>query len=420
MIAVKEKIQWGDFLDPNDYSKGRNYPLHAKQLEVYNSTARFTAAIAGTGGGKTVLGPLWIIKQIQERYQRGNYRPILGMVIAPTYKVLDRATVPTLLDTFKYTALQGTFHTTKNLYTLPDGGKIWCQGADNPGGLEGGQFDFVWIDEGGQVKYSVWVAVQGRTGQKQAPVLITTTPYGKNWLYHEFHKKWLEGDDNYKVVQWASYLNPTYSIQEYERAKIALGPEKGAMRYDGQFMALEGLIYPNMPNCYVDLSNEEILKLISGPGKLYGGLDFGWNDPFSGHAGYLDENDVLWIWWERYKAETTIERHAEALPLISGRTIKWWAEHEPEFIIKLRRGGHKVKKANKSVIAGIEAVNARINTGRLKIIERLCPALVGEAEGYIFDIDEDDMGGDKPLDENNHAMDSLRYMVAGIDIRKAA
>src|SRR5215467_4008096 len=118
------ELQWGDLIDPHDYSKGKYYPLHEKQLEAYNSTARFTAAIAGTGGGKTVLGPLWIIKQIQRIYEersksRKQFRPILGMVVAPTYKVLARATVPTLIDTLKHTALQGIYHETKNVYNLP-------------------------------------------------------------------------------------------------------------------------------------------------------------------------------------------------------------------------------------------------------------------------------------------------------------
>lgn len=420
MIATKTELQWGDLIDPNDYSKGKYYPLHEDQLKIYNSTARFTAGIAGTGGGKTVIGPLWIVKLIQEKWIKTR-RPILGMVAAPTYKVLERATVPTLIDTLKYTALEGEYKQQRGVYVLPNGmGKIWCQGADSPGGLEGGQFDFVWGDEAGQFKYSVWVAIQGRTGQKQSPILLTTTPYGKNWLYHEFHKKWLEKDPHYFVHQWSSFKNPTYTKDEYLRAKQALGAEKGAMRYDGQFMALEGLIYPRMPECYVELDNTEVIKLVSGPGKFYGGIDFGWNDPFSAHCGFLDEHDVLWIWYERYIAETTIENHANALPKINGRTIKWFCEHEPELVQKLRRGGHKCKKANKSIIAGIEAVNARINTGRLKVIKRLCPALEGEAEGYIFDIDEDDMGGEKPLDENNHACDSLRYMIAGIDLRKPA
>jgi len=172
--ALEAAAKWGEIIDGQ-----KHYPCHQGQLDVLASKARFTAAIAGTGGGKTVCGPLWLAEQIKRVVE--SKRKFLGMVVAPTYKVLSRATLPTLIETFNGTALQGTFKETKNLYVLPNNwGLIWCQGADNPGGLEGGQFDAVWLDEGGQVKLSVWIALQGRTGAKQAPIFITTTPYGLN------------------------------------------------------------------------------------------------------------------------------------------------------------------------------------------------------------------------------------------------
>lgn len=414
---------WGDFIDPDDYAKGKFYPLHPGQLKVYNSEARFTAAIAGTGGGKTVLGPLWVIKQIARIQQTRDLqqKPILGMVVAPTYKVLQRATVPTLITTFKGTALEGVYKDQKNLYELPNNwGRIWCQGADSPGGLEGGQFDFVWGDEAGQFKYSVHVALQGRTGQKQAPILYTTTPYGKNWLYSDFYNKFIGGDKNYFVHQWASKLNPTYPVEEYDRAKGSMSKEKAAMRYDGVFMQMEGLVYPELSRCFVKADGKQLAELISGPGKFYGGIDYGWNDPFCALCGFLDQNDVLWIWYERYKSRTPIEEHANVLPKFEHSTIKWYSEHNPEFVMKLKKGGHKVKKAYKDIKSGVDAVNARIMTDRLKILVNNCPCLVFEGEMYSYPDDEEKEGGDKPLPGNDHAMDTLRYLICGVDIRRAA
>ncbi len=427
MVDVK-KLGWGDFIDPDNRSKGKYYPLHSAQQEVYNSTARFTAAIAGTGGGKTVLGPLWVTKQLVRVIQSGTQKPALFLVVAPTYKVLIRATVPTLIDTLYGTAFQGIYKETKNLYVippskdgLPNGGKIWCQGADNPGGIEGGQFDGVWGDEAGQFKLSVWNAIQGRTGQKQSPVLLTTTPYGRNWLYTDFYQRWKAGDKNYFVKQWASYLNPTYAREEYERAKATMGKERAAQRYDGLFLQPEGLVYPEIDTCFTELTHQELLdKLSNDAKKHYGGLDFGWNDPFAGLCGFTDSNDVLWIWYERYKSRTPIEEHAEALPKLADKTIKWYSEHQPEMILKLRKGGHKVKKATKNIKVGIDAVNARIYQGKLKILVNHCPAIVSEAASYSYTDDEDDPGNDTPIDENNHAMDALRYLIMGIDGRKAA
>lgn len=422
--ATGKTLQWGDLLDENNPSRGKYFPLHEHQLAVYNSRKRFTAAIAGTGGGKTVVGPVWIAKQIQEFVQKpdNKNRSILGMVVAPTYKVLERATVPTLINTFKGTSLEGIYGEQKHLYKLPDDlGLIWCQGADNPGGLEGGQFDFIWGDEAGQFKQSVWNAIQGRTGAKQAPILLTTTPYAKNWLYTDVYTNCLKGDPNYFVRQWASYINPAYPKEEYERAKRTMTKDRAAMRYDGLFMNLEGLVYPSISDCFVEVNNEELLNLLNQPGKYYGGVDFGWNDPFAAIGGFLDQNDILWAWYERYKRKTPIEDHAAKLPKIYGRTLIWYADSsQPEQILKLKKGGHKVRKANKNIEAGIIAVNGRILTGRLKIIVNRCPAIKAEGELYSYTDDEDDPGSDKPIDEFNHVMDSLRYMIMGIDHKKAA
>ncbi len=426
---------WGEFIDPHYPERGKYYPLHRGQQEILSSPARFTAAIAGTGGGKTVLGPIWcakLIKRIQDTGKR-----FLGMVVAPTYKVLARATVPTLIDTFKNTALEGIWKEHKSVYEIPDkkivdvdtgketiipGGLIWCQGADNPGGLEGGQFDFVWADEGGQLKLMVWIAIQGRTGHKQSPILITTTPYTKNWLYSQFYKAHLNGDPNYKVVQFSSHENPTYSKDEVDRAQRDMSSEKFEMRYHGQFMTAEGLVYPTMPDACINMAKEEYHTLLQQPGRFHGGIDFGWNDPFVALSGFLDAADVLWIWYERYKSRTPIEVHAEKIPRLSSRTIVWHTEHEPELVQKLRKGGHRIKSAKKSIIAGIDAVNARMRTGRLRFIINCCPATITEGELYSYPEDEEELGGDKPDGKNcdDHAMDALRYMVMGIDGKKAA
>jgi phage terminase large subunit len=427
MATVKEP-GWGEFYDPDKPHLGKHFPLHEAQWDVLDSKARFTAAIAGTGGGKTVLGPIWVLKQIERVRSQNRQQPLLGLVVAPTYKVLIRATVPCLIDTLRKTAFEGEYKDSKNLYVipprkdgLPQGGRIWCQGADNPGGIEGGQFDFVWGDEAGQFKLSVWNAIQGRTGQKQSPVLLTTTPYGRNWLYTDFYKRYISGDGNYYVRQWASFLNPTYSKDEYNRAKATMGKERAAQRYDGLFLQPEGLVYPEMDTCFVKLELEELLvKLKIEAKRHFGGLDFGWNDPFAAVSGFLDENDILWVWYERYKTRTPIEEHADALPKLGEKTIKWYSEHQPELIQKLRRGGHKVIKAKKAIKVGIDAVNARILSGRLKILDNRCPAIAFESANYAYTDDEDDPGSDIPIDENNHAMDALRYMIMGIDGRKAA
>jgi hypothetical protein len=64
---------------------------------------------------------------------------------------------------------------------------------------------------------------------------------------------------------------------------------------------------------------------------------------------------------------------------------------------------------------GIVAVTARIETGRLKIIAGACPNLLREASLYRYSDNPTDRRSESPVDEHNHALDALRYMVSMID-----
>jgi phage terminase large subunit len=384
------------------YEGAKTYPLHPGQARVLKSTRRFTAAIAGTGGGKTALGAVWAYVMTDRT------TPTLGLVIAPTYPILARATAPTLVDTFKGTPLEGRYVPSQCRYYLPDGGVIWLLSADNPGGLEGGQFDWCWVDEGGQIKYDAWIAIQGRTGQKEAPVVITTTPYGENWLFHKFYKRWQMGDKDYLVVQWASNANPAYPQREYERALRAMAAHRAAMRYKGEFIKAAGLVYPDLVACRV--------KPYDAPeGLLVGGIDFGFSNPFAALAGTLYESeagkDILYVWYERYKRRTVLSTHARRLP----KGVRYWADpSRPDSIKELRISDHVVRKGNNSILTGIDAVTARIYSGRLHISAE-CRALFAESTQYKYPEKDDEVVGDKPLDDFNHSLDALRYLVMGVD-----
>ena len=158
------------------------------QAKAIDSQKRFIALIGGTGGGKTFTGPMWLYQEI-EKHPDDHF-----LVIAPTYKMLIRATVPTMIEIFRGTHAEGEYKASIGQYVLPTGGTIWFGSADRPETLEGGQYRAAWLDEAGQMKRQVWIVIQARLGLKQGRAFITTTPYAVNWLYTEFYKKWLAGD----------------------------------------------------------------------------------------------------------------------------------------------------------------------------------------------------------------------------------
>ena len=64
---------------------------------------------------------------------------------------------------------------------------------------------------------------------------------------------------------------------------------------------------------------------------------------------------------------------------------------------------------------GIAAVTARIETGGLKILQDRCPQLLHEAELYRYGDAAADKRAEAPVDEHNHALAALRYLVSRLD-----
>src|SRR5688572_25119172 len=79
--AKAPKCKWGELV-----GGVRNYPLHKYQAQVLSSTARITFAIAGTGGGKSCIIPLWLSKQLAKHGGKGRY-----LIVSPTYKIFKQS-----------------------------------------------------------------------------------------------------------------------------------------------------------------------------------------------------------------------------------------------------------------------------------------------------------------------------------------
>jgi len=402
-------------------AKGRltkYWPLHSGQWDLIQSPARFLLASAGTGGGKTSFGPVWILNETRKILASNRdlkKNPIKGLIVAPTYQVLQRATLPELVKAFADTELEGVItKPSATVYVLPANmGEIWCLSAERPQGLEGGQFDWAWIDEGGQIRYDSWIAIQGRLGLRKGRALITTTPYARNWLYSKFYMLARAGDPDYFVKSWRSCDNPAYPLSEFERAQKTMSAQRFAMRYCGEFQKMAGLVYPNLDRCLDNFAK------VPGKGKHVGGVDWGWApDPFVALAGtWVMEGEFfghIFLWYLRYKRHCRISEHARVMP----RNVQWFTDQSnPEGISELRAADHAAQP-NKitNVALGIDSVIERIMSGTLHIHPSLV-SLMREGEEYRWPEEEDELIGAQPIG-THHALDALRYLLANIDRRR--
>jgi hypothetical protein len=151
--------------------------------------------------------------------------------------------------------------------------------------------------------------------------------------------------------------------------------------------------------------------------RRYGGIDFGYRNPFVAVWGGVDNDGILWLTHEHYLRQHPLSYHAAHLP----RDVTWAADpsgaaerHE------LRLAGFNVHPGNNAIRAGIAAVQARIRNGTLKIIAGACPNLLAEAGLYRYDEAPAERAGEQPIGEYDHALDALRYLICHLDQRRLA
>lgn len=287
---------------------------------------------------------------------------------------------------------------------LANGSRVLCLPGREETIRSFGGVNLLVIDEAARVRDDLYRSVRPMLAVSRGRLVALSTPFGqRGWFYQEWKG---QGDWKRVRVTWRDCPRITPEFLEEERR--ALGPAWVAQEYETVFTALEGLVYPDFAAALVD-------TVPVSSGKAVGGIDFGWRNPFAAVWGTLDHDDVLWLTGERYLTRTPLHDHAAALRRLGG--ITWFADPSGATeIAGLRAAGLTVRSGDNDLRAGIAAVSARLQTGRLRVLRRGCPQLMHEAGLYRYPTSAERLRGqENPVDEFNHALAALRYLVAGLD-----
>lgn len=382
--------------------------------------------MAGTGGGKSCILPLWLMKQI-ERTGTGRH-----LVVSPTYKIFKQSQVlDRMIEALEGTALQGSFHKTEKIYTCKNGVEIFFRSADTPDSLEGGQYKSLIIDEAAKISHDAWIKASARVGAEQGPILLVSTPDANNWIHSEVFllcdaepKILKDGairtslDGTVKVIQWASTANPCYSKDELERQRRILPEAIFRRRYLGEFARLEGLVYETFADQVIE---EPCPPILPSPAvKTVAGIDWGWNDPTSVIVVVEAQDGRAYIVEELYERQLSLDALAHKLERLKAKWLisSFYCDHSrPEIKDQLRRRGLpcQIKKVFQ-IETGIAMVDSRLRSDYLKIYLN-CKNLIDEAGRYQRKgSDQEGQYKEKAVDKNNHALDALRYAITGLDV----
>jgi hypothetical protein len=240
-------------------------------------------------------------------------------------------------------------------------------------------------------------------------LICLSTPHGKRGFFYDC---WVRGAGDWKRIEIPATQIPRIKPDFLEQERRALGESWFRQEYCCSFEALAGLVYPDFARCVVPSLPH------SGEGyPRVGGIDFGFRNPFAAVWGFVDRDKVLWLTGEHYVREQHLGYHAQRLP----RDVTWYADPAGAGdIAQLVSAGFKVHRGDNDIRLGIAAVRARLENGTLRVLQGACPNLLAEASLYRYATETGNVRSEIPIDDHNHALGALRYLISKLDARLLA
>ncbi len=370
------------------------------QRKFIQSPRKIVALIGGTGCGKTFLLAIVLIYKARLLYSVSNKRVEI-IVMAPTHKMLLRNPLKYIIAQFNELGLE--YKLNKSEMTIEFAyGFIYLISGESYESMQGIHADLIILDEAGLMSKPVLDTALQRVAFKNGQLLILSTPYSSNhWLKTEIYDQHLKGNLNIEVFNPKSSDNPFYPLSEISRARNVLPGWKFTMFFEARFTRPAGLVFESV----------EFIEPFQLPyGLIYfRGLDFGFNNPNAVVQLALNPNtDTVYVIAEWKKSKTNIDDLEKILK--NGHGMVYADPAGKDALETLRARGLPMTEAKKNVIAGISMLDGMFRAKKLLVFANL-PLLKDELSTYQWDIDKSERLLDRPVKENDHLIDALRYAV---------
>jgi len=396
----------------------------------------------GYGGGKSITGGQWIHRgALTDRAGDGQ-----SLVMAQDYAKGKSTTYSVFFKTLpgddtnpfgdgdpENSPIVRTWHSNDKRLTYVTGHTTYLGGADKWSRFAGAEFCRIWCDEVGHYppttdlyKLHEMLVTRQRTEVGPNTTLWTSTGNGYNAFY-DITERQVNRDE--EPLRWADRMHVVTASTEDNPFIPADGLEKIKAQFDGTareeqglhggFAAAEGLVYNDFTRRNHAIPSDKVDDLVDTDWRMYA-YDAGWKDPRvlleigRTNAGQYAVMDMLYA-SECHVGDPENIDPDSALGWLDGRPDGViYGEHAPADLDKMARAGWNVRKAEKDIDGGIDAVRERLkldDEGRpgLLVADR-CTPLIQEFLSY----QEEHVGKDGADD---HALDALRYAVFTNSVR---
>lgn len=378
-------------------------PLTEKQLEyLKHCNHRWNIKTGATGSGKTFVDmAITIPKRIMACRGEG-----LIVLMGNTRGTLDRNILEPMRSLFP-----GWIGSIRSNNTVEMFGKrVYALGADNKkhvARIQGATFEYVYGDEVTTWSEDVFQMLKSRLRCEHSHFDGTCNPDNPNHWFKEFL------DSNADIYQQSYVIDdgvlPASVVAELKKEY------DGTIYYDryilGLWAAATGIIYP----MHADAIE---CAVTDAPASWGMSIDYGTQNAFAALL-WAKYGGVWFVVREYYYSgrdtgiQKTDNEYADDLDRftegIGSPQDKLHVVIDPSaasFIALLRkRGKYRVIPADNAVADGIRETASCMAQGKIKI-DPSCKNLIRELQGYVWD---DSAGEDRPVKENDHACDALRY-----------
>lgn len=389
---------------------GQLESFHRGQQLAWDCPRRTVAVISGVQSGKTVLGPPWMWREIQE-HGPGDY-----LAVTANYGLFKLKMLPALRMFFEGKLGIGRYWSADRLLEIADPvtgaflsrrasdlmwARIILRSADALGGLESATAKAEWLDEAGQPEftYDAWKAVKGRLGTSRGRLFITSRLFDVGWLDDRVLDKAKRGGhvfvetvgdavievtDNPKedigLVQYDSTVNPAFSTEEFDAARAELRDDEWHAMYRGQRVTSSTTVF----DCFDRQRNTCPRFPIPEDWQRYLGADFG--PVHTAGQFFAEEPGTHKLYWYRDYLEggRTTKEHADAmLEGEPGRPIAFGGVgSEAQWRRDLAAAGLPIREPDVSDFdVGIQRVYACIKNGQVVIFDDLT-AVISDIQKY--------------------------------------
>lgn len=333
-------------------------------------------------------------------------------VVKPLFETLSRLSFASVKDFPSKNYFEVSFGKSRNRYYL-FGGKDSASASLIQGMTLGGLL----MDE---------VALMPRSFVEQA-IARCSLDGSKFWFncnpdnpFHWFKREWIDKRKEKKCLYLHFSLsdNPSLSEEIISRYHTLYSGAFYRRFVLGEWCSAEGLVYPMFsPEKHCFGKPPESLE------RCVISVDYGTVNPTS--AGLWGKSGEVWYRLSEYYfdsrregAQRTDEEHYKALESLA-KTAEYFGKTVDTVICDpsaasfseciRRHGKFSVRAAKNDVISGIRKVSDALVSGKIRISED-CADTLREFSLYRWD---GKSGNDCPIKENDHAMDDIRYFVAG-------